>query len=219
MGVKWGKRWLMIAALVVALAVVGFNYEYLLTKAGNFLVVEEPVLTPSDMIVVLNGRDTERLLAAADLFHQGHAAVVGMVALEKQAGTDEFRKRVGPDWNSKVFAQRALEALGIPETAFTWIGNGAGSTFEEARAVEQFAKAKGYRSIIVVTSKWHSKRTRSVFASVFRHEDVHIAVWPTKYDTFDPTAWWKSEGRVQLVIEEYVKLAYYVLTFRIRPIF
>ena len=144
---------------------------------------------------------------------------VGMVALEKQAGTDEFLKRVGPIWNSKVFARRALEAMGIPETAFTWIGNGAGSTFEEALAVERFVKAKGYRSITVVTSKWHSRRTRSVFANVFRETDVNITVCPTKYDAFDPTAWWKSEGGVQLVIEEYVKLAYYILTFRIRPIF
>lgn len=212
------KRWIILATLVLACVFIGFTYDYLLTQAGNFLIQQEKSLAPADIIVVLNGRDTERCLAAADLFNQGYAGIVGIVALEKQSGTDEFRKRVGSGWNSKVFAQRALEAMGVPETAFTWIGSGAGSTFEEARAVEAFAETKGYRSIIVVTSKWHSKRANWVFKSIFRNKDIDIVTCASKYDTFDPAAWWKTEASLQLVIGEYAKFAYYLLTFRIRPI-
>jgi uncharacterized SAM-binding protein YcdF (DUF218 family) len=172
----------------------------------------------ADVIVVLNGRDTERALAAADLYANGYANLIVLPGIVKQPGTDEFWKRVGVEFKTKIFFQRAIEALGVPENDFKMIGNGVTSTFDEAKVTREFIMEKGFDSIIVVTSKWHSKRTYYTFKSVFKNDDqITIAIYPTKYDTFNADNWWEKESQAEAVFREYVRLIYYAITLRISP--
>ncbi len=58
----------------------------------------------------------------------------------KQPGNEKFWKRVGSNSESKIFFQRAIEAMGVPKNSFKLIEGGVTSTYEEALAVEQFLK-------------------------------------------------------------------------------
>lgn len=169
------------------------------------------------MIVVLNGRDTERSLAAVDLYKQGYANLIIVARGTKQPGTDEFRKRVGSNFNEKLFLQKAIESMGVPEQSFKLIGDGITSTYDEAKVTKTFLKINGYKSILLVTSKWHSKRAYLTFKSVLNKGDsINIIAYPSKYDSFEPGGWWKSERDIKLVLGEYIKLIYYVLMLRIQ---
>jgi len=204
---------LIISALVIAILLL-FTYPYLLKKLGYFLIYEQEP-QKADVIVVLNGRDTERSLAAVDLYNQGYAKLMIMAHIAKQPGTDEFWKRVGGNFKGKIFFQKAIEAMGIPENAFKLIGNGVGSTYDEAVATKEFLKKNGYRSILLVTSKWHSKRAYLTFRSALKNDEIKIVMQPSKYDAFRPDAWWKSRNDTELVFDEYVRFIYYILTSRI----
>jgi uncharacterized SAM-binding protein YcdF (DUF218 family) len=216
---SWVK--ISIVAILIFSIVLFFSHEYLLRQIGHFLVLEQKP-QKSDIIVVLNGRDTERSLAAVDMYKTGYGKLIVIARGPKQPGCGEFWKRVGKDFNSKVFFQRSVEAMGIPRDSFMQIGEGVHSTFDEAKAARTFLKEKGYKSILLVTSKWHSRRAYLTFTSVFgeneRVEEIRITCHPSKYDTFNPDAWWKNEAGAEIVLGEYLRLIYYILTFRISPL-
>jgi len=129
---------------------------------------------------------------------------------------------VGNNWISKAFFQRSIEAMGIPERSFKLIGDGVAGTFDEARVTKKFVRESGYKSILLVTSKWHSRRAYLTFKSVFSKDEkvkgIKITCPPSTYDTFNPDAWWKKEADAEIVLGEYLRLIYYILTFRISPL-
>jgi len=169
----------------------------------------------ADVIIVLNGRDTERSLMAVDLYKQGYSNLIVMAINSRQPGSDEFWKRVNNNFDGKVFFQRAIEAMGVPEKSFEFIGNGVTSTYDEAVVTKEFLKKNGYKSILLVTSKWHSKRAYLTFRSALKNEGIKIIVQPSRYDVFDPDAWWKNSNDREMVFYEYVRLIFYALSFRI----
>jgi uncharacterized SAM-binding protein YcdF (DUF218 family) len=205
-----------ILLIIIFFLAILFSHQYVLKKIGYFLIYEQKP-QKADLIVVLNGRDAERSLAAVDLYNQGYAGLIIMAGLVKQPGSDEFWKRVGGNFNGKVFFQRAIEAMGIPEKSFQFIGNGVTSTYDEAIATRQFLKENGYKSILIVTSKWHSRRAYLTFKSVIKDDGIKVWIYPSKYDTFDPNAWWKSENNIELIVDEYIRFIYYIVSFRISP--
>ena len=215
------ERWIKIAGLVVLIVAIfiAFSHEYLLKKIGLFLVYAQSP-QKADVIVVLNGRDCERSLAAVDLYNNGYSKLIVMAEIMKQPGTDEFRKRVKKNINRKMFFQWAIESMGVPEDSFKLIGDGISSTYDEALVTKKFMLDNNYKSILLVTSKWHSKRAFLTFQSVFntdKNNNLKLVIYPSKYDTFNPDAWWKQSDGAELIFYEYVRLIYYVVTLRISP--
>jgi uncharacterized SAM-binding protein YcdF (DUF218 family) len=208
------KRLLVAFGVPIVLATI--FHAYPLRLMGNFLVCrQEP--RKADMIVVLNGRDTERSLEAVDLYNEDRANLIVMARMPEQPGNEEFRRRVGESFNRTPFFERAIEAMGVPKGAFQYIGDGVTSTFDEAVAARDFALERGFRSMLVVTSKWHSRRAYLTFRSAVGETGLRIAVEPSPYDAFDPDGWWRNEDNAELVFREYVRLAYYLITLRLSP--
>jgi len=208
---------ILILIFVTCFAALSLTYESILTKIGHFLVYEQDP-QKVDVIVVLNGRDIERALAAVDLYNEGYADLIVLARGPKQPGCDEFWKKVGDEWDSTIFFQRAIQAMGIPDHAFRLIGDGVTSTYDEAKTTKNFLAQNGYRTILLVTSKWHSRRAFLTFKSVLKdHPEVQIVVHPSKYDPFNPDVWWKNEPHAESVFREYARLIYYSITYRISP--
>lgn len=158
-------------------------------------------------------------MAAVDLYKQGLANLIIMARGGKQPGSDEFWKRVGGKFNEKTFFKKAIEAMGIPEYAFELIGDGATSTYGEAMVTSAFLKKNGYKSILLVTSKWHSRRAYLTFRSVLdKRSEVKITVVPSRYDSFSPRGWWMNKDDAELICYEYVRMIYYIVTLRINPV-
>ena len=101
--------------------------------------------------------------------------------------------------------------------SFGFIGEGVASTYDEALTTRDFLKKNGYESILLVTSKWHSKRAYLTFRSALKNEEVKIVIQPSKYDAFNPDAWWKNKNDAELIFYEYTRLIFYALSFRISP--
>src|SRR4030042_3108386 len=91
-------RWIKIVGLVVFIFVIfiAFSHEYILKNIGQFLVYEQ-IPQKADVIVVLNGRDTERSLAAVDLYNQGYANLIV----------------IAHGWNNREVKNFGKESVGI----------------------------------------------------------------------------------------------------------
>ncbi|MBN1886777.1 MAG: YdcF family protein [Thermoflexales bacterium] len=171
---------------------------------SGFLIVADP-LAQADALKPLGG-GKERILQAAGLFEQGYAEwfVVTDMPLSVPGIRESYAELVKREavWQG-VPEARVLTAPGVVET-----------TYEEALAVRQLAQERGWRSLLLVTSSYHTRRTQLIFRDVFRDTGVAIMVWPMDESWYDPASWWRSHEGLRETWTEYLKLVLYVLGYR-----
>jgi uncharacterized SAM-binding protein YcdF (DUF218 family) len=63
------------------------------------------------------------------------------------------------------------------------------------------AKQKKWRSVIVVTSNFHTRRARYIFAHVFP-KDTAIRITGARDGDFDPDRWWEKRISVKDLTRE-----------------
>jgi uncharacterized SAM-binding protein YcdF (DUF218 family) len=185
---------LTLVVLAGVAAAVWLAREPLLSAVGRFLIVEDP-LDRSDVIVVLSGgRKDERVRQAADLYKAGYAPRVLL------SGGEALMDLPVPDLQK-------LQAVkhGIPETALLFESRST-STGEQAQYLRPILEHHGFRRAIVVTSSYHTRRTRYLFRRAFAGSPVDIRVYPVQRDLFSAVRWWTREQDTEYVVLEYVKL-------------
>jgi uncharacterized SAM-binding protein YcdF (DUF218 family) len=179
---------------------------------AKFLITEAP-LDKADAIVVLSGSATykERAHEAARLFFDGRSSRILI--------TNDNRR--GP-WSSEeqrnlFFYERSVEELrnaGVPSQSIEVVMKPVTSTYDEAEVVRDHARQHGLRSILIVTSAYHSRRALWVFSRVFRDTGVQVGLLSaTREQSPPPITWWLTLRGWKLVPTEYVKIIYYVLNY------
>lgn len=183
---------LLLLALVAVILVAA--HRPLLTAAGRFLVVEDPLARAEIIVVLAGGRADERVGQAAALFTQGLAPLVLLSGGESLMGISV------PD----LLRRQAL-AHGVPASALLYERSST-STAEQARFLRPLLEARGVRRALVVTSSYHTRRTRFLFRRIFEGSPVDIRVYPVQHDWFRPDAWWTRDQDTETVVLEYIKL-------------
>jgi uncharacterized SAM-binding protein YcdF (DUF218 family) len=187
---KKGIFWIIISSIcLILILVTGFEYNNILKSVWNFLVVnDEP--KPADVIIVLSG-GTDRIEEGVILFNLGYAS---KILFSGDGSTD--------------MANQA-ESLGVPQNNIL-IENNSESTFENAKFSAAIMKAHGFKSAIVVTSPYHTRRASILFAHFFSGWNLTICSVP--FPSSNASNWWKNPYLERTVISEYVKLGlHYIL--------
>lgn len=199
---RWKRR---AAAALILGGLLVLAARPLLTGIGRLLTLTEAPF-PAEAAVVLNS-GTEvfpRLLAAADLFRAGR---VERVVVNGDRKTDTLRRleRRGFRWCCPWYEApvRVLEIGGVPrDRIWAVAAEDAYDTVSEARAVGERLAAAGLTRVIVVTSRFHSRRARWVWRRLFR-ERLAIAGYAAPDDPYRPDAWWRHGRQVRWVMAEY----------------
>lgn len=200
------RRWHLIPVLIgtigVVLAVFGPS---LARQAGAFLITSDP-LKPVDAIVVLAAYAPDRAIEAADLFRQGYAPRIVFSTEERQSGTayhllDSLGVKLPESHDSMASIARQL---GVPDEAVLIADIRGNSTRVEATRLLGYLKRDGIHSIIAVSSKSHTRRVRMIFHRVFG-DQIRVLVHPSRYDEFNPDAWWRKRWQARSVLMEYLK--------------
>jgi uncharacterized SAM-binding protein YcdF (DUF218 family) len=202
-------RWPRWAAIVVVLALAAFAVaairplrEPVLRSAGWALVVSEPV-APADMIVLSLDSGGAGALEAADLVQSGiskHVAVFN----DPPSGEDhEFIRRGLPYEDAAAKQIRQLRWLGVTDVVQI---SRVDSTQSESRVLPPWCDEHQLRSIVVVSSKDHSRRLRRVLDRVMKGHPTRVTVHPEQYSSFDPDRWWETRANVRTEIVELQKL-------------
>jgi uncharacterized SAM-binding protein YcdF (DUF218 family) len=197
----WISRNKIVLTVLACVVLLSLAHGLWLPFLGKFLVVKDN-LEKSDVIIVL-GTDPKgyREAWAAKLYEKGLAKRIIMCGYE-----------VGWRTSTAEIMKRHAGHLGVPESAiildYGWDNNG---TWDNALNSLRIVKENNFKSAIVVTSNYHTRRSKFAFNKVFRNTNVRILISPCPGGSFSPGEWWKSRELTKTVFLEYTKLIYYFL--------
>src|SRR6185369_711733 len=142
--------------------------------AAKFLVVNTP-LHNADAIVVMSGSAVykERTLRAAEFYHQGLAPRI-ILTNDNLRGEWSSAEQRNPFFYER--ARNNLLFLGVPAERVEVIAQPVTSTYEEAQTLREYAVAHGLRSLLVVTSAYHSRRALWTLNRVFAGTGIEISL-------------------------------------------
>jgi uncharacterized SAM-binding protein YcdF (DUF218 family) len=167
----------------------------------------------ADALVVLSGSATyrERAAEAARLYREGRAPLVLLTDDGVLGGWSEAEQR-NPRFVELAAAE--LRRGGVPAESVKVLDARPTSTHDEAGAVCAYAAGRGLRSLVVVTSAYHSRRALWTWRRVFRRSGVEVGLEPAAgAGTPGAWTWWLSAAGWRQVAGEYVKMVYYVARY------
>ena len=180
--------------------------------AARFLIVNTP-LRKTDAIVVMSGSAVykERTRRAAEYYHQGLANRILLTNDNLRGEWSNVEQR------NPFFYERArnnLQLLGVPADRVEVIAKPVTNTYDEAEVLREYAVAHGLRSLLVVTSAYHSRRALWTLNRVFAGTGIEISLQSveTGQQTPPPLTWWLHVRGWRMVVGEYAKNVYYRLS-------
>ena len=198
----------------VRLMLMAFMACLLLSWAAAKGLIVRSDLARADAIAVLAGSSTylERTDWASRLFKEGRAPVIILTNDNVRGGWSVAAQR------NPLLVELAAEELrrkGVPAEKIETISETALSTHEEALRLRDYAINHNLRSILIVTSSYHSRRALWTLRRVFEGSGIEIGLDTpgTGIQTPVPAAWWLHRSGWQIVPGEYVKLIYYRIKY------
>jgi uncharacterized SAM-binding protein YcdF (DUF218 family) len=196
--------------LAVSLLLVLGGAVYLFVQAGSLLTHEDP-LRKADAIVVLAGTRMTRPLEGADLYLEGYAPRIVLTREPQDAGDTVVAKR---GFRVQADADRARDVfidLGVPRDAILVPDRIHDSTAAEAITVRELAAQHHWRTVIVVTSRFHLTRAGFAVRRELAGSSVEVVMRASRYDPLRPEQWWARRGETRWVVAEFPKLIAYLL--------
>jgi uncharacterized SAM-binding protein YcdF (DUF218 family) len=203
-----------VAVLVASLLLAGFASGPILRGIALFLIVEDP-LEHAAAIVPLAGQTPFREMEAAKLYRAGLAPQIVIVRAAPSAETEALRELGFETRQVRELSREVLIRQGVPASAIVVLAIEAGGTLEELQAVYSAMTSKD-SPVILVTSKFHTRRTRLTWQYVTAGKSQPIVRAATG-DPFDPNRWWHRRSFTVSVIHEYLGLINYYARFAVAP--
>jgi uncharacterized SAM-binding protein YcdF (DUF218 family) len=186
----------VVALLIAAVALMA---KPVLAGLGNALVEDDGVRKAQAAVVPGGDANGVRILRAAELAQAGYVPVV-LVDAPHSLLSDESEVTI-PYAEKHGFQADLFRALPLP--------GGMNSTRDEAAYVGRYLKTHGFRSILLVTSNYHSHRA----AYLFRKENpwLEVDAVPAADPSFNPGSWWtEREWRKTFLVEWMKTVAAYL---------
>ena len=207
MGVRgWGRTLRIVALAAIAWSVLAWIAARALIVRGE--------LSSADALVVLSGSSTylERTDWAARLYKEGRAPRIILTNDNVQSGWSVAEQR------NPLTIERSAEELrrkGVPAEKIESILENASGTYEEALRLREYSVAHNFRSILVVTSSYHSRRAMWTLRRVFEGTGIQIGLDapPPGIQAPSPATWWFYPLGWEMVPGEYVKMIYYWMRY------
>jgi uncharacterized SAM-binding protein YcdF (DUF218 family) len=195
-------------AAVVAAVFLLLGGMWLVLEGGRFLVHEDP-LEHADAIFVLAGTRLERPLESVDLYKSGWAPLIVL-----SPGFTEPAERLVLDRGISFpieaeLTRNALIQLGVPASAIVADQGSVDNTASEANLLRGMVIARHWHRVIVVTSKYHTKRAGFAFRRGLAGTGATPIMRASKYDPFDPPHWWRHRSDVRYGGREWIALILY----------
>lgn len=175
-----------IVLLAIALGLVWLG-GLAVFVASSFLIPVDPVTTTDAIVVLTGGR--LRLETGLQLLAGGKGRKLFISGVNQRIDRDELLRALGPT------AER--------EACCIVIGHEADNTFGNARETAGWMQDEGYKSLRLVTSWYHMRRSLLEFARAM--PQTTIVPHPVYAHHVEPERWWKPHGAAVLVIGEYHK--------------
>ncbi len=177
-----------------------------LSPIGNYLIVEDP-LQNADAMFVLGGKPEERAREAAKIHKYAKKIYTtgGLIPQDISAVNLKFTEA--------QLTKLALIKYGVPFLKIKPIKK-ATSTYEEFQVIFNTAKENNLKTIIVVSTKFHTKRISKLREHFNKkYPNVRIIIHGAPAILYDESRWWESEYGMIFVFNEIAKSLYYELKY------
>lgn len=186
------RIWLALAAVILAALLF---HPVILNAMGDFLVRAAPP-RKADVILVLAGDFSGlRIETAARLVKEGYAPrilVSGPFGIYGQYESD--------------LEIPMAEKEGFPASYFVGLPHRANSTKEEAVATIPALRQMGAKTVLLVTSDYHTRRAGNIFRAAAPDLNFCVVAAPDEY--FSPHGWWHDrQGRKVFAFESMKTIA------------
>lgn len=175
------------------------------------LIIEKP-LKRADAILILSGSSVyiERTQKAAALYKDG---ISDKILLTDDGGRGGWSQKQKTNPPFVELAKNELLKQGVPAENIEIFDGKIGGTIDEARILQKKVGERGWNSVLLVTSAYHSRRALRTFEKVLAENglqtEIGIAFAPAGQQTPMPFTWWLSPFGWQVVAGEYVKSLVY----------
>ena len=183
------------AAVSIALVLCGFGW-FVWRLPGEEIVLKRN----ADGIVVLTG-GSSRVVDAIELLASGRGQRLLITGVHRATGPEEL-SRLAPEY------QRVVRCcVDLDRSAVNTLGNAVGT--------RRWARARGFRSLIVVTSNYHMPRAIAELSHQL--PDVALISFPVVSDKVRAERWWSSGATAKLLFSEYVKYVFAIVRTQLAP--
>ena len=204
------RRWLITAGILTVLAVAGIT-EFL--TIGRWLVVQDP-LVHADAIVILSGHLPDRALEAGQLYRAGYAEQVWIS--QPISPAEELKTMNIHFLGEDFYNEKVLLAQGVPADAIQILEHPSADTEEEVREISETMRRYNFHSVIVITSKAHTRRVRTIWHKLVG-SDLRAIVRFANEDPYDGAHWWRHTQDALDVVRETLGLLNVWGGFPLRP--
>lgn len=202
---RFRSRPLVLLVFVVALA----GAATWRARTLGHLLHHEDTLQKADAIYVLAGTRVERVAEAGELYLEGWAPRILLSRPERDGGERALAAR-GLAIPSDADVQRqVLVAMGVPAERVEDVAVEQEATASESAELRAVATERGWRTVIVVTSKLHTARSRLAFERRLAGTGVTIVMRASRFDPADVDRWWTRRATLRFVLFESQKLLAY----------
>src|SRR5215204_6627020 len=186
--------WSIAAIPVVALLVLTLGFVWFIWHVpANEVVLDRE----ADGIVVLTG-GASRIADAIELLAAGHGRRLLISGVNRSTNRSEI-SRLNPEFARMVRCcvdfDRSLNTLG------------------NAVETRRWTEAKGFNSLVVVTSNYHMPR--ALIEIGHQLPDVALVPFPVVTDKLRTESWWGNTATARLLLLEYVKYVFANLRIRL----
>lgn len=183
--------------LLVLLVVLIAGAYVLLRGAGAYLIYADD-LEPADVIVVLSGGTDSRMNEALSLYKEDYGKIIAL--------TETGEQTEGFEYLNSFDMRIQLMNNGVPSGNIMITELTVNNTVDEAVAIRDLMQNRQYRSAIVVTDPYHTRRSKLIFNQVFDGTDITIRVHPVRSSWYNSRTWFTSVKGWQFTLLEYAKL-------------
>jgi len=187
--------------------IIFFFSNQILRGLANYLIVEDEI-TFVENAAVLSGGAFDRATHAAQLWNNNQIATI--LCTGNNLSPD--LKALNIDTLENQITKTRLLNQGVSPSEIILINEGS-STFEEAEAILQYCLSNQLKEILIISSKFHTRRIHQVFKKKFKAHGIKVFISGATSSAYDEFQWWKSENGCIALNNEYIKLIYYAFTY------
>ena len=189
--------WVSVLGLILLCSGITFLH------IGQWLVLQDP-LHQASAIAVLSGGMPGRALEAARIYKQGYANRIWLTHSTEPGAT---MQQLSVDYvGDDEYNRQILIHQGVPATSIDVIDPPIINTADEMQTIGAALRTHELRTVILVTSPVHTRRTKALWNRLARQDGTAI-VRAVSDDDYDAAHWWRTTRDALDVVREVLGLA------------
>ena len=177
-----------------------------LLGGSRLLIASEPLPAKVDAVVVLQGSvlgEEARVAGAIRLLQQGKTDRI-LLSIPKETYWGQRVAPIAYDFLTRTYGAEATKHITFCESF------DVDSTEQEAKALTDCIRERDWRSIVVVTSDYHTRRAGIIWrrAAKEQHLRVELCMHGVPDPEFQGPSWWRDRRSAKTWLMEFTKLVW-----------